>query len=461
MTPDTASTRAALEHAVERMRADGAADVAIAAFRRRFEQLVGGDDGLLPSDELEPVGELPKLDELPPISDDARSALDRAVVLKLNGGLGTSMGLRGPKSLIEVKPGRSFLDIVAQQVLALRERHGVRLPLVLMNSFSTREASLEALARHPELAADVPPDFLQGREPKLLADTLEPVDWPQDPTLEWCPPGHGDIYVSLAASGMLETLRERGYEWAFVSNVDNLGAVLDPRVLAWLDAEEVPFAMEVVRGTPADRKGGHIARRGDRLVLRESAQVPEGDPSFGDLDRWRYYNTNNLWIDLRALERQLAEQDGGPPLPLIVNRKTVDPSDKSSPQVLQLEQAMGAALGAIPGARVVEVPRTRFAPVKTTDDLLVVRSDAWTLEQDGRMVPAFGDGPPPYVALDPDAYKLVPQFETHFPAGPPSLARARRLVVHGDVTFGAGVRIEGEVELNGPAEIADGELLRG
>lgn len=461
MTLDTASTRSALEHAVERMRDDDAAAVEIAAFCRRFEQLVDGDDGLLPSDELEPVGDVPRLDELPPLPDDAARVLDRAIVLKLNGGLGTSMGLRGPKSLIDVKDGQCFLDIVARQVLALRERHGVRLPLVLMNSFSTREASLEALAKHPELASDVPPDFLQGREPKLLADTLEPVDWPADPRLAWCPPGHGNIYVSLAASGMLATLREQGYDWAFVSNVDNLGAVLDPRVLAWLDEEGAPFAMEVVRGTPADRKGGHIARRGDRLILRESAQVPEGDPSFGDIDRWRYYNTNNLWIDLRALERMLEDEEGGPPLPLIVNRKTVDPSDRSSPAVLQLEQAMGAALGAIPDARVVEVPRTRFAPVKTTDDLLVVRSDAWTLEDDGRMVPAFGDGPPPFVALDPDVYRLVPEFEPRFPSGPPSLADCRRLVVHGDVTFGAGVRVEGDVELRGPARIADGELLAG
>ncbi len=446
----------ALERALAKLREDGAGPAALAAFERRFEQLGDPAAGSLPGDELEPLDDVPALSELPAAEE---SVLDRLVVLKLNGGLGTSMGLRGPKSLIEIKPGRTFLDVVALQLLALRARHDARLPLVLMDSFSTREASLAALARHPELAADVPLDFVQGRQPKLRADTLEPAVWPANPELEWCPPGHGDLYVSLAGSGMLAALRAAGYEWAFVSNVDNLGAEVDARIPAWAERERVPFVMETVRGTPADRKGGHLARRAGRIVLRESAQVPDGDPSFGDVERWRWFNTNNLWVDLRALERLLAAQPGGPDLPLIVNRKTVDPADPSSLAVLQLEIAMGAAIGAIEGARAIEVPRTRFAPVKTTDDLLVVRSDAWELGEDGRMTPAF-DGAPPNVALDPDHYRHLDGLEARFPAGPPSLRACRRLTVHGDVAFGANVVVDGEVVLEGPARIADGTVLR-
>jgi UTP--glucose-1-phosphate uridylyltransferase len=231
---------------------------------------------------------------------------------------------------------------------------------------------------------------------------------------------------------MLATLLEHGYEYAFVSNSDNLGAVLEPRILAWLDAERVPFAMEVVEGTAADRKGGHIARRDGRLVLRETAQAPDGDDSFGDYRRWRFYNTNNLWMHLPSLDPQALD------LPLIVNRKTVDPSDPASPEVVQLETAMGAAIGAIEGAAAVRVPRSRFAPVKTTDDLLVVRSDAYVLrEDDARLVPApEREGmPPPVVELDPRYFKLLADFEARFPSGPPSLRRAERLEVRGDVTF--------------------------
>lgn len=465
--------RAAVERAAQRMRADGASEAAVAAFRRRGEQLLSGDHGLLPGDELEPVRDAPALADLDRgdaagsvragagggARDDAASGLlDRIAIVKLNGGLGTSMGLDRAKSLVEVKPGRSFLDVIATQVLALRELHDARLPLVLMDSFATAHDTRAALAeRHPALHAE---GFLQGREPKLRADTLEPVYWPADPELAWCPPGHGDLYVALAGSGKLAELLDRGIDWAFVSNADNLGAVVEPRIARWAARNEVPFVMEVVRGTAADRKGGHIARHDGRLVLRETAQVPDDDASFSDVERWRYYNTNNLWIDLRALARAIEADPAGPRLPLIVNEKTVDPSDDSSPAVLQLETAMGAAIGAIDGARAVHVPRRRFAPVKTTDDLLLVRSDAYALTGEGRMEPTF-DGDPPLVTLDRAHYRHLAAFEARFPHGAPSLRGARRLVVDGDVTFGRDVVVEGEVELRGPARIGDGRLLRG
>jgi UTP--glucose-1-phosphate uridylyltransferase len=442
--------------------AAGVCGAGLAALRRRLRQLGERQAWLLPGEVLEPLADLPGLDELPePPPSQARGVLDRVVVIKLNGGLGTGMGLSGPKSLLEVRPGTSFLDVLARQVLALRERYGARLPLVLMNSAATRGPSLEALRRYGGLRTPgVPPDFLQGREPKLRADDLQPVRWPADPELEWCPPGHGDIYTALAASGMLDALLGAGLRYAFVSNSDNLGALADVRVAAWLAAEQVPFALEAVRGTPADRKGGHLARYRGRVVLRETAQVPEGDASFTDVERWRWYNTNNIWIDLRALRDLQATDPATPELPLIVNRETVDPRDPASTPVIQLEWAMGAAIGSVPGARAVHVPRSRFAPVKTTDDLLVVRSDAYELSGDGQIRPRF-DSPGPVVTLDKDFYKLLPDFERRFPAGPPSLRRCRRLEVDGDVTFGAGVTAVGDVRVAGPRHIPDGEILSG
>jgi UTP--glucose-1-phosphate uridylyltransferase len=444
------------------MQAAGAHPAELAAVRRRLEQLDDPQAGLLPGEELEPLDDLPYLDQLPePDAARAREVLDRLAVVKLNGGLGTSMGLSGPKSLLAVKPGRSFLDVVATQVLALRERYGARLPLLLMNSASTRGPSLEVLRRYAGLREqELPLDFLQGREPKLRADDLQPVRWPANPDLEWCPPGHGDLYPALAASGVLETLLSAGVRWCFVSNSDNLGAVPDMRLADRVAAEEVPFAMEAVRGTPADRKGGHLARRAGRVVLRDTAQVPDEDTSFTDVERWRYYNTNNLWIDLHALREMQAADPAAPALPLIVNRKTVDPGDQASTPVIQLETAMGAAIGSIPGARAFLVPRSRFAPVKTTNDLLVARSDAYELTPDGRMLPTF-DGVGPVVTLDDDHFRTITDFEHRFPEGAPSLRRCRRLTVEGDVTFGAGVVIEGDVHLTGPRRIAPGEVVRG
>jgi UTP--glucose-1-phosphate uridylyltransferase len=441
-----------LRAATEKMRADGQSEDAIRTFARAYEQLEAGASGTLPDRELEPVRDVPAADELP--ARDPAAALDRVAVIKLNGGLGTSMGMTRAKSLIEAREGLSFLDVIARQTLGLRGRHGVRLPLVLMNSYRTRDDTLAALERYPDLKVDVALDFLQHREPRIRADDLMPVQWPPDPELEWCPPGHGDLYPALRSSGMLDALMENGYAYAFVSNVDNLGAVLDPGLLAWFAAEGAPFAMEVVVGTELDRKGGHIARRteGGRLVLRETAQADDPE-SFRDFKRWRYYNSNNLWMDLRALAALLDAGDGVIELPLIVNRKRVDPGVDASPEVIQLESAMGAAIGAFEGARAVCVPRTRFAPVKTTDDLLVLRSDVYRLTEEARVE---RDGDEPFVALDPAHFGTIAGFDQRFPAGPPSLVECDRLVVRGDVTFGAGVVVRGSVELDAPA----GETLR-
>ncbi|MEA2366362.1 MAG: UTP--glucose-phosphate uridylyltransferase, partial [Thermoleophilaceae bacterium] len=425
--------------ATDKMRAEGLPEVAIGTFEHYERLLRAGDTGVLPEAELEPLTEVPRADDLPEPDPDS---LARAVVLKLNGGLGTSMGMTKAKSLLEVKDGHSFLDVIVRQVLHLRERHGAPIPLLLMNSFATRDDTLAALERYPDLKIDgLPLDFVQGKVPKLLAESFEPVTWEADPSLEWAPPGHGDVFTSLATSGMLDTLLERGYEYLFLSNSDNLGAALEPRILAWFAREELPFLSEVVDRTEADRKGGHLARRrdGGGLVLRETAQVPEEDrEAFEDTERHRFFNANNIWVNLRALRSTLDERDGVLGLPMIVNRKTVDPADPSSPEVVQLETAMGAAIGVFEGAAAVHVPRARFAPVKTTSHLLVVRSDAYELAEDWTVRLAAGRDAAPIVELS-DEYKLLRDFESRFPAGPPSLVHAERLEVDGDVRFGRDV----------------------
>ena len=449
------TTQAGLEAAEQKMREADQPDEAIRSFASAYERLVGGESALLPSAELEPAGDVDRLEELPDV--DAGEVLDRVAVIKLNGGLATSMGLRSPKSLLEAREGHSFLDIIIGQTLALRTRYGVRLPLILMDSQATRGETERALDAHPELDVGLPLDFLQSMVPKLEAEHLEPITWPSEPSLEWNPPGHGDVYPALRGSGMLDRLLEQGYRYAMISNADNLGATTEARIPAHMERNEIPFLMEVVLGTEADRKGGHIARRraDGQLVLRETAQTPpEDEESFRDYRRWRYYNTNSLWFDLRALSERLGETGGVLELPLIVNRKTVDPRDSSSPAVLQLESAMGAAIGSFAGAQLLLVPRTRFAPVKTTDDLLVLRSDVYTLSEDWVVAPVAERADNlPYVELDSKFYKLLDDFERRFPEGAPSLREAERLIVHGDVTFGRAVRVRGAVELEAPEPI--------
>ena len=456
-----------LRAAVEKMQAEGVPDAAIDTFRHYYEQLVAGESGMLGDDMLGQLEDVPEYSDLS--RDEDREALDRVAVVKLNGGLGTSMGMERAKSLLPVKDGLTFLDIIVRQVLELRRRHGARLPLVLMNSFYTREDTLAALERYPELPVDVPPDFVQNKEPKIAVEDLEPISWPQEPALEWCPPGHGDVYTALKTSGMLDAMLEHGYEYAFLSNSDNLGAVLDPRVLAWFAAEGLPFCMEVCEKTPADRKGGHpaVLRETGRLVLRETAQTPEDDlERFGDIDRWRYFNTNNLWVNLVALADVLDERDGVLGLPMIVNRKTVDPGDDSTPEVFQLETAMGAAIGVFDGARVLNVPRRRFAPVKTTSDLLVLRSDAYVLTDEAHVEPSPSSTTGCRSSTStPSTSSCCAASTPAFPAGPPSLVACERLTVEGDVRFGRDVVARGTVEVRNDGDeqlvVEDGSVLEG
>src|SRR4051794_601152 len=453
-----------LREAEEKMRAAGQAEEAIRAFRAAYRRLVGGERGLLPSGELERVAGVQSLSELDEAPGDALAGV---AAIKLNGGLATTMGLRHPKSLLEARDGHSFLDLIVRQVLALRRRSGVPLPLLFLNSEATRAETLAALGRYPDLPVGLPADFLQSIEPKLDATDLRPLSWPADPALEWCPPGHGEVFGALRRSGVLAELRDRGFDLAMISNSDNLGATVEPGIAAYMKAERAPFLIEVVDGTEADRKGGHLARRRSdgQLVLRESAQTPPADAaSFRDFRRWRYYNTNSIWVDLGALADALEARDGVLGLPLIVNRKTVDPRDPASPVVLQLESAMGAAIETFSDSRALRVPRTRFAPVKTTDDLLLLRSDAYTVGGEFVIEPAApSPACPPFVELDRRFYGLLDEFERRFPSGPPSLIHAERFVVRGDVTFGAGVVVRGSVELTSPhpARIGPGTVLEG
>jgi UTP--glucose-1-phosphate uridylyltransferase len=454
-----------LAAATAKMHEAGQSDAAIRQFTHALERVLSGAETLIPSSELEPVPDVPSLDQLP--DADAAAVLERLAVIRLNGGLATSMGLQQPKSLLQARDGKTFLEIIAGQILALRRRHGVRLPLILMNSEATRAPALAALARFPELATpELPEDFLQSMVPKLDAESMLPVSWPEATELEWCPPGHGDVYAALVGSGLLEALQDQGFRYVMVSNADNLGAVVDARIAGHIVREQIPFLMEVVLGTAADRKGGHIARRlrDGRMVLRETAQTPpEDEASFRDYRRWRYYNTNSLWIDLEAIAARFADGEGLE-LPVIVNHKTVDPRDQGSTPVLQLESAMGAAIGSFPGAALLQVPRTRFVPVKTTDDLLLLRSDVFRLGDEFRVEPTVAGERQPFVALDKGYFGMIDGFEERMPEGPPSLREAERFVVNGDVRFGADVIVRGDVELEAPSEglrIDDGAVLDG
>jgi len=428
----------------KQMKAAGLPETVIRTFGSYYEQLKAGKLGLIPKTQIEPPSAANVIDYSALADYRRQSILKNIAVIKLNGGLGTSMGLSGPKSLLPVKGNMNFLDIITRQVLSLRASTGYEALLLLMNSYSTEAETLEYLEKYPDLKRQkLPISFLQHKFPHIRQDDLKPYE-NEDADKMWNPPGHGDIYAALSASGILEQMIAEGYRYAFVSNSDNLGATVDTSIPAYMEAHEIHFLMEVCARTDADKKGGHLCQdKHGQLMLREIAQCPPDElDEFQDIERYNYFNTNNLWIDLKALEWNLITGEGIMPLPLIVNPKTVDGTP-----VFQLETAMGAAIGVFNGAKALLVPRSRFAPVKKNNDLLAIWSDLFDLNDQYQVVMRRGVTSIPPIELDQRYYGNIDQLLMRFKEGVPSLIDCKSLKITGDISFGEDVICEGDVSL--------------
>ncbi len=457
----TARSGKGLSQAAEKMRRDGLPEPVITNFERLFNDVIHGKTGIIPESEIEPVREIACFSEITTCGDTidhGTSILNQLVVIRLNGGLGTTMGLEKAKSLLPVKDGLSFNDVIARQIRVLSKRVGSAIPLVHMTSFSTDSDVQRAMQQYADLTiGDLPVTFLQHRHPKIYLDTMTPAQEDVE-ELNWNPPGHGDIYAALLATGLADKLLSLGKRYAFVANADNLGATVEPAILGFFARSGAPFLMETAERTKADAKGGHLARRRGtgQLILRESSQAPTmpgGDiiPEFQDTSKYRHFNTNNIWLDLQAVVNVAKRHSGTIPLPLISNKKNVNPRDRSSRKVIQIETAMGAAIEVFEGALALQVPRRRFAPVKSNNDLLVVRSDAYVLSDDFSLVVNPGrtrDGLP-VVALDTKFFGLLKDFEARMKCVP-SLVDADRLAVVGDVVFDHPVKIVGTASVVAP-----------
>ncbi|MBU0769235.1 MAG: UTP--glucose-1-phosphate uridylyltransferase [Proteobacteria bacterium] len=415
--------------------------VVIDTFAHYYKKVVSGVTGLISDKDIQPVtsDHIEDADRIQKYAEAGRQASPNVVMIKLNGGLGTSMGLTRAKSLLEVKNRKTFLDIILKQV---EKRH---VKLALMNSFSTHEDTIDAISKIKP--ADSPLLFLQNKFPKILQENLAPADWPKNPDLEWNPPGHGDIYSALYTSGTLKALLDQGIVYAFISNSDNLGATLDESLLGYFVENGFPFMMEVAPRTPSDVKGGHIARHKEgHHILRESAQCPENELSaFRDIKRYGFFNTNNIWINLKVLHK-LIQKSGAVKLPIIRNPKTLDPRDENSPKVFQIETAMGAAISLFEGAAVIKVPASRFLPVKKCNDLLAIRSDRFVFSAENNLIANPNTGTKTIqVDIDPKYYGKIDLFDERFSRGVPSLTNCESLTIKGDVRFESNVVIRGKI----------------
>lgn len=419
--------------------------------RAKSEKLVW-DNVHSPTDEMVvPYDSLPK-------ECDA-SVLDKIAVLKLNGGLGTTMGMGGlPKSALEVRDGMTFLDLSVRQIEHLNEKYKVNVPFILMNSFNTDEDTQRIIQKYANHNIQIL-TFNQSRHPRINKDSLLPV--PRSATSDksqWYPPGHGDIFDALSNSGLLDKLIAAGKEYIFVSNVDNLGADVDLRILDHLVSSQTEFLMELTDKTKADVKGGTIIDYNGTVRLLEIAQVPkEHVEDFKSIRKFKYFNTNSVYISLPAIKR-IMESEEGFELDIIVNNKTAD----DGTNVIQLETAVGAAIKHFNNAHGVNVPRSRFLPVKSTSDLLLITSDLYSLEH-GKLVmnPNRLFNQTPVVKLG-DTFKKIGQFQKRF-GSIPNILELDHLTVSGDVSFGKNITLRGTVIIvaneGNKIDLPDGSIL--
>ena len=447
----------------EKMQQEGLQSLVIETFAYYYNKLLTGENGLVYDREIQPVEarEIEDFKNLNKYATVGQRAINHSVRIVLNGGLGTTMGLTGPKSLIEAKNGKTFLEIILKQA----ENSGVQ--LALMNSFNTQDATQAALSKlKPSLT---PLQFIQHKFPKIRQLDLTPAAWPQNPELEWNPPGHGDVFTALKTSGMLDQLLENGIRYAFIHNLDNLGAGMEASLLGYFAENGFSFMMEVAEKTPADIKGGHLARHHNgRLLLREAAQCPRDEiAAFEDINRYGFFNTNNIWINLESL-KTLFEKEGTIRLPMILNPKTLDPRNENSPPVFQIETAMGAAISLFDGTTAVRVPRSRFFPVKSCNDLLALRSDCYVLGEKNNLKInpkrlSANRADTIKIRMDSNFYGKIDLLEERFQEGLPSLVDCESLLIEGDVYFEGDVTIKDNVSIknsqDSPAIIKKGTVI--
>ncbi|KAK4802264.1 hypothetical protein SAY86_000467 [Trapa natans] len=398
-------------------------------------------------------------DKLAPTSNDpsqTKTLLDKLVVLKLNGGLGTTMGCTGPKSVIEVRNGLTFLDLIVMQIENLNSKYGCNVPLLLMNSFNTHDDTLKIVEKYSKSNIDIH-TFNQSQYPRLVVDDFMALPCKGKTDKDgWYPPGHGDVFSSLMNSGKLEALISQGKEYVFVANSDNLGAIVDLKILNHLVSSKNEYCMEVTPKTLADVKGGTLISYEGKVQLLEIAQVPDQHVNeFKSIEKFKIFNTNNLWVNLKAIKR-LVEADALK-MEIIPNPKEVD-----GIKVLQLETAAGAAIKFFDHAIGINVPRSRFLPVKATSDLLLVQSDLYTLADGSVIRNAARTNPAnPSIELGLE-FKKVGNFLDRFKSIP-SIIGLDSLKVSGDVWFGANVTLKGEVSITAKSgvklEIPAGAVL--
>ncbi|XP_043815141.1 UTP--glucose-1-phosphate uridylyltransferase isoform X2 [Manihot esculenta] len=367
---------------------------------------------------------------------EIKQLLDKLVVVKFNGSLGTSLGFSGPKSAIEVRNGLTSLDLIVNQVESLNSKYGCHVPLVLMNATKTHDDTLKVLGKYSKSSVDIHPFILES----LGEHNSNEKSYASD---------DASAFLSLMKSGTLDVLLSQGKEYAHVISSDNYAAALDPNVLNHLIQNKIEYCMEVtptastyMRNSMANQRQGRfqVQCHLNLMVLypcrcdhlREIMQ----NPSKHLMEEFKFIDTRSLWVNLKAIKR-------------LVDTNALKMENLSISKLF--DQAVG-----------IIVPQSRFVPLNATSDLLLLQSDLYSSSEGTLVWNAARDNPiNPSIELGPE-FEKVSDYLSRFKSIP-SITGLDGLKVIGDVWFGAGVTLKGRVSIvakpGQKLEIPDGVVL--
>ncbi|KYQ93226.1 UDP-glucose pyrophosphorylase [Tieghemostelium lacteum] len=377
-----------------------------------------------------------QLSILSPIdSSNAARLLSKLVVIKLNGGLGTRMGCKGAKSSIELAPGISFLDMTVAHIEQMNQDYDVDIPLVIMNSFKTDSETTKTIEKYKTHRVTIK-TFCQSKFPKMYKDTLNLVPKPNTPlnAKEWYPPGSGDVFRSLQRSGLFDELLAAGKEYIFISNIENLGAIVDVQLLNHIHLQKIEFGIEVTNRISTDSTGGILMSYRDKLHLLELSQVKADKLKiFKD---FKYWNTNNIWVNMKSTQALLKADK------LSLDWIVAYPTENHT-QLVQLETPAGMGIQCFENSCAIFVPRDRYRPIKSTSQLLLAQSNLFQFDHGQVKLSSKRDGDVPLVKLG-EEFQSISDYEKRFKSIP-DIIELDHLTVSGDVYFGSKVTLKGTV----------------
>ncbi|XP_054815270.1 UTP--glucose-1-phosphate uridylyltransferase-like isoform X2 [Prosopis cineraria] len=356
--------------------------------------------------------------------EETKKLLDKLVVVKLNAGLGTKMmGLDIPKSTVNVSDGLTFLDLIINQIETLNSKYECGVPLVLLNTSDIHDNTLKILEKYSTSSINIQAFKQdQGSEVILSGDHLGKG--------EVCPFENGGAFLSLAESGTLDLLLTQGKEYILVINSDNVATVIDPSILNYLLNNKIDCCIEVTQGHSSDF---HSQLR--NFKLQEIARNPDKQMK----DQFKLIDTTNMWVNLRAIKR-LVDTDK-----LKYNNQSVSKENDIDQSLLQ-KTAAGSTIQFFERAIGVSVPESRYLPLNTTTDLLLIQSDLYT-SKEGVLTrnPNRADPIDPEIHLGPE-FEKVGDFQSRFKSIP-SIVGLDSLTVTGDVWFGDNITLKGVVTI--------------